>query len=66
MNKIPIILEEEALIKLHEVLLDEDADAALEFLRKYIAVQIPAKGSAPCDSSRINPYLMPPRQGKKS
>jgi hypothetical protein len=66
MSKIPIMLEDEALIELHEVLLDEDAEAALTFLRKHIATQIPSKGSAACDSSRKNPYLLPPRQGKDS
>lgn len=57
MHKIVITLEEDDLLDLQAVLLDSDAPAALEFLVKRIAPKIPAKGTAACDSSRLNPYL---------
>jgi hypothetical protein len=31
--------------------------AALEFLKTRVIPKIPTKGTAPCDSSRRNPYL---------
>ncbi len=57
MNTLTITLEETDLIELQVVLLDEDAAAALEFLRTRIAPRITTKGIAPCDSSRLNPFL---------
>jgi hypothetical protein len=63
MNKISIMLEEDALIDLHEVLLDDSADGALAFVKKHIAPQIPAKGTALCDSSRLNPFILPEKRG---
>jgi hypothetical protein len=60
MNKIAITLEEKELLELQEILLDEDKDAALSFLKTCIAAKLPSKGTAPCDSTRINPYLQKP------
>jgi hypothetical protein len=57
MNTISIVLEEEALLELQRVLLDDDAIGALEFLKEHVASRIPRKGTAPCDSSRLNPFL---------
>ena len=39
------------------MILDADEAAALTFLKMRIAPKIPTKGTAPCDSSRLNPYL---------
>jgi hypothetical protein len=36
---------------------DEDAAEALAFLKERIVPRIPGSGSAPCDSTRLNPYL---------
>ena len=57
MHEVVVRLGEEDLVELQAVLLDEDEGAALEFLKARIAPRIPAKGTAPCDSSRRNPYL---------
>ena len=57
MSKIVVTLEEEDLLELQAVLVDDDPAAALEFLKTRIAAKLPAKGTAPCDSSRLNPYL---------
>jgi len=57
MHKIVITLEEDDLLDLQAVLLDRDETAALEFLENRVAPKIPAKGTAACDSSRLNPYL---------
>ncbi|NQT14437.1 MAG: hypothetical protein HQ582_16900 [Planctomycetes bacterium] len=57
MHKIVITLEEGDLLELQAVLLDADEPAALAFLEKRIAARIPVKGTAACDSSRLNPYL---------
>jgi hypothetical protein len=53
-----IKLDAEALMELQAVLIDEDPADALSFVKKRIASQIPKKGTAPCDSTRINPYLL--------
>ena len=60
-HKVVITLEEADLIELQAVLLDADQAAALEFLKSRIAPRIPARGKAPCDSSRLNPYLWKPK-----
>jgi hypothetical protein len=60
MPKLVITLEEEDLLDLHEVLLDDDEKAALEFIKARIAPKIPGKGTSHCDSSRFNPYLITP------
>ncbi|HUU55108.1 MAG TPA: hypothetical protein VMY87_09325 [Armatimonadota bacterium] len=57
MNTISIHLDERALLDLQEVLLDEDPDAALQFVKKHIAPKVPKKGTAACDSSRLNPFI---------
>ena len=58
MNRVVLTLEEEDLLDLQAVLLDGDETRAMEFLRTRIVPKIPTKGSAPCDSSRCNPYLL--------
>jgi len=70
-NNISITLDERALMDLQEVLLDESPEAALAFVKRHVAPRLPRKGSAACDSSRLNPFLLPeqgvprdrPRQG---
>lgn len=57
MHKMVITLEEDDLLDLQAVLLDADETAALEFLENRIVPKIPSKGTAACDSSRLNPYL---------
>jgi hypothetical protein len=63
MNTVSVLLDEDALIELHEVLLDDDAAGALAFVKRCIAPKIPAKGTAPCDSSRLNPFILPENPG---
>ena len=58
MDKIVLTLNKEEFMELQEILIDEDAEASLKFLQKCIAPRIPVKGTAPCDSSRINPFLL--------
>ena len=56
-NKVVITLDEADLMELQIVILDADEAAALAFLKARIAPKIPKKGTSPCDSSRLNPYL---------
>ncbi|HHN46934.1 MAG TPA: hypothetical protein ENN09_05780 [Planctomycetes bacterium] len=56
-NKIVVTLDEEDLLALQAAVIDDDPKAALEFLKKRLCPRIPKRGSAPCDSSRLNPYL---------
>ena len=65
MAKVIITLEDDALLALQEVLIDEDAPAALDFVRRYVATQVPEKGNSPCDSSRLNPFLGKSPTGKR-
>lgn len=65
MNKVSVTLEEGALLELHAVLLDDDPEAALEFLKRHIAPRIPRKGSAACDSTRLNPFILHGRPGQR-
>lgn len=58
MNRISISLNEEALLAPHEVLLDDSAEAALDFVKRYLAPALPRSGTAPCDSSRLNPFIL--------
>ena len=58
MHSVQIALEERALLELQAVLLDNDPAAALAFVRRHIVPQLPRRGSAPCDSSRLNPFLL--------
>ena len=60
MARLVVTLEEEDLLALQEVLLDDDEKGALDFVKRCIAPRIPAKGTAPCDSSRRNPFLLRP------
>ena len=60
MSKLVLTFEEEDLLDLQQVLLDDDEAAALHFLKTRIAPKIPSKGTANCDSSRCNPYLLKP------
>jgi hypothetical protein len=57
MNSITITLKEIDLMALQEVVIDDDPAAALAFVKENICPKIPAKGSSPCDSARLNPYL---------
>ena len=63
MTKVVLTLEKQDLLDLQQVLLDADEAAALEFLKTRIAPRIPSKGTARCDSSRRNPYLLKPDAG---
>ncbi|MHC4915857.1 MAG: hypothetical protein ACYTGB_10235 [Planctomycetota bacterium] len=65
MASVIVKLDDEALLALQEVLIDGDAEAALDFVRKHVATQVPEKGNAPCDSSRLNPYLGKSPTGKR-
>ena len=60
MNKVVITLEAEELLELQRVVIDSDQKGALDFLKTRIIPKIPTKGTALCDSSRINPYLRRP------
>lgn len=66
LNRISILLDEEALLELQEVLLDESPEAALRFVKQRIAPKVPRKGTAPCDSSRLNPFILGREQGTSS
>jgi len=57
MNHVVITLKESDLLTLWEAVGDEDGAIALEFLKERIVPQIPQMGTAPCDSTRLNPYL---------
>ena len=65
MSRVVITLEENDLLALQEVLIDEDPDSALSFVMEHLVPKIPAKGTAPCDSSRHNPFLRGPGTGRK-
>ena len=58
MHKLVLTLSEEEVLELQAVLIDRDEVEALKFLQTRIAPKIPRKGSAPCDSTRCNPYLL--------
>lgn len=58
MNQLVITLQENDLLSLWAAVVDEDGGAALAFLKERILPQIPAKGVAPCDSTRLNPFLL--------
>jgi len=61
-NRVTIMLDEAELLELQRVLIDDDAVGALRFLRECLAPRIPRQGTAPCDSSRLNPFLLRDRQ----
>ena len=60
MGKVVVTLSQEELLELQAILIDRDQEGALEFLQARIAPKIPRKGSAPCDSTRCNPFLLKP------
>ncbi|MDH4179201.1 MAG: hypothetical protein OEV33_01720 [Armatimonadota bacterium] len=57
LNTISVHLDERALLDLQQVLLDDDAEAALQFVKKHVAPKVPKKGTAACDSTRLNPFI---------
>jgi hypothetical protein len=57
MHKVVITLTEKDLLELQAVLVDDDPQGALGFLKERIVPKIPEKGTAACDSTRLNPYL---------
>ena len=58
MNPTVIIkLNAEDMIPLQSILIDEDPADALDFIKTRVLPQIPKKGTAACDSTRLNPYL---------
>ncbi len=65
MSKLVVTLDEEDLLELQAVLIDRDEAAALQFLLTRVAPKIPHKGTALCDSTRLNPYLLRPESGKR-
>ena len=60
MNTIVVTFSAGDLLELQAILIDRDKSAALTFLADRVAPKIPSKGSAPCDSTRLNPYLLRP------
>jgi len=64
-HKIVVTLAEDDLLELKAVLIDEDAPAALEFLRDRLVPKIPAQGQGNCDSTRLNPFLIERRTGRR-
>ena len=63
MNHVVITLKEADLMALWNAVIDEDGKDALAFLKERVLPQIPRAGSAPCDSTRLNPYLVKGRDG---
>ena len=60
LNRITITLDESDLLTLQSIAIDGEAEEALAFLQERILPQLPVRGTAACDSTRINPYLLPP------
>ncbi len=60
MSKIVVTLDQEDLLELQRVLMDSDEPGALEFLKDRMVSKIPVKGTAACDSTRLNPCLLRP------
>jgi hypothetical protein len=60
MPKLIITLSEQEQMELQEILMDDDKELGLEFIKKVIAPRIPIKGKGGCDSTRKNPFLLPP------
>jgi len=65
MDKVVVTLQGDGLIELQAVLMDDDPVAALQFVKKHIAPQIPRKGTAACDSTRLNPFILPGMPGQR-
>jgi hypothetical protein len=66
MQRVFIRLEEQDLLAIWTAVLDDDAPAALAFLKERIVPQVPAKGTAPCDSSRLNACLLRGEQRQRA
>ena len=60
MNSLVVTFAPAELLELQAILLDEDEPAALKFLQDCVGSKLPAKGTAPCDSTRKNPFLLKP------
>jgi hypothetical protein len=58
MNQIVVTLKESDLLALWSAVMDENGKEALAFLKDCIVPQIPRSGDAPCDSTRLNPFLL--------
>jgi len=65
MGKVVLTLNEEDLVELQAILLDGEERGALEFLQTRIAPRLPKKGTNPCNSSRLNPYLLGSKAKKR-
>ena len=48
---------EQDLLELQRIIMDEDADAALEFLRTVVAKRLPKKNGWNCNSNNLNQYI---------
>jgi hypothetical protein len=57
-NNVVIMLAEADLMALWAALIDEDGAGALAFLKERVLPQVPRAGTAPCDSTRLNPFLL--------
>ena len=64
-NKVVITLEEQDLLELQEIVIDNDKDGALSFVKTCLMKKIPIKGTAMCDSTRKNPFLRGSRPDEK-
>jgi hypothetical protein len=64
-NPVSVMLNEEALLELQEVLLDDDAEGALAFVKRHVAPCVPRSSSRPCDSTRLNPFVLKRNQGER-
>ncbi len=64
-NTVSVTLTEQALLELQEVLLDDDAEAALAFVKRYVAPSVPRSTGRPCDSTRLNPFVLKRDQGER-
>ena len=60
MSKLALTLNDEELLDLQQILVDDDEAGALQFLKTRITPKIPTQGTAHCDSTRCNPYLLEP------
>ena len=65
MNSVTVTLDERDLLELQEVLIDDDGDAALRFIKERLCPKMPTKGSQACDSTRLNPYLLRDKDRKR-
>ena len=61
MSNLIVTLSQQDLLELQAILIDRDQLRALQFVEERIAPKIPPKGTAACDSTRKNPYLLKPK-----